>query len=65
MLDSFVYSDDGSLTIFVQKDSPETALQPNWLPTPDGPFYAMLRLYMPKEEAFVGRWTPPPMRKSE
>ena len=65
MLDSFVYSDDGSLTIYVQKDSPESALQPNWLPTPDGPFYAMLRLYMPKEEAFVGKWTPPPMRKSE
>lgn len=49
--DDYVYGDDGSLTLYIQKESPGKALEPNWLPAPDGPFYCVLRLYGPKEEA--------------
>jgi hypothetical protein len=33
-------NEDGSLTLYIQKESPGAALESNWLPAPDGPFYA-------------------------
>ena len=63
MVDSFVMGEDGSLTIYVQKDSPGKDLESNWLPAPDGPFYATLRLYGPKEEALEGKWVAPKLVK--
>jgi hypothetical protein len=46
MMDQFVLNKDGSLTFYIQKESPGAALESNWLPAPDGPFYATtLRLY--------------------
>ncbi len=65
MLEEFVYNEDGSLTFYIQKDAPEDALKPNWLPAPDGPFYCTMRLYGPKKEALNGEWANPPMIKSE
>lgn len=56
---------DGSLTIYIQKDSPGKALEANWLPAPDGPIYLAMRLYWPKETppsvlpAGEGTWKPP------
>jgi hypothetical protein len=41
---------DGSLTIYVQKDSPGKDKEPNWLPAPDGPIFMAMRLYWPKTE---------------
>ncbi len=38
---------DGSITIYFQKDSPSKDKEGNWLPTPDGPFYTVLRIYGP------------------
>lgn len=64
MMDSFVMGEDGSLTIYIQKESPGTALEANWLPAPDGPFYAIMRLYGPKKEALEGTWVNPPMVKN-
>jgi len=64
MMDNFVLADDGSLTIYVQKDSPGKALEANWLPAPDGPFYAVMRLYGPEEVALSGEWVNPPMIKN-
>lgn len=63
MLRDFVYGEDGSLTFYIQKDSPGKELEANWLPAPDGPFYAVLRLYGPEEEALTGAWTNPPLAK--
>jgi hypothetical protein len=63
MMDDFVFGDDGSLTLYLQKDSPGAELEANWLPAPDGPFYAVLRLYGPEEAALNGTWKNPPMRK--
>jgi hypothetical protein len=62
MLKSFKYGSDGSLTIYVQKDSPGAAKEPNWLPAPDGPFYAILRVYMPAPEVVNGTWKKPQMQ---
>ena len=63
MMDSFVMGEDGSLTIYVQKDSPGKDLESNWLPAPNGPFYATMRLYGPKTEALEGKWTAPALVK--
>ena len=61
MMDEFVFNKDGSLTLYVQKDSPGKDLESNWLPAPDGPFYAVMRLYGPKKEAIEGKWVSPPL----
>jgi hypothetical protein len=61
MLKSFNYGADGSLTLYVQKDSPGAAEESNWLPAPDGPFYAILRIYMPALEVQNGTWKKPEM----
>lgn len=63
MIDQFKMNEDGSLTLYIQKDSPAKELQPNWLPASDGPFYAVLRLYGPEEPALKGTWINPPMKK--
>ena len=62
MLKSFKYGSDGSLTIYVQKGSPGAAKEANWLPAPDGPFYAILRIYMPAPEVLNGTWKKPQMQ---
>ena len=61
MLKSFKYGDDGSLTFYIQADSPGTDNQSNWLPAPDGPLYCFMRIYMPNPEVFDGRWKNPPL----
>ena len=50
---------DGSLTLYVQHQPPANELQSNWLPAPDGPFYGVLRIYMPKPEVAKGQWKMP------
>ena len=56
---------DGSLTIYVQNDSPGKDKESNWLPAPKGPFATYMRLYWPKEAALDGSWTAPKLIKSE
>jgi hypothetical protein len=43
---------DGSITIYLQKDSPGKDKESNWLPTPAGPFYMLMRNYAPNDAAF-------------
>jgi hypothetical protein len=59
MLPDLKTNPDGSLTLYIQKDSPGKEKEPNWLPAPDGPIYVVMRLYWPKEEALKGEWKPP------
>ncbi len=61
MQNDFIYGEDGSLTLYIQKDSPGKELEANWLPAPNGPFYCVLRLYGPTPEALEGIWINPPM----
>ena len=44
---------DGSLTLYIQKDSPGKDKESNWLPAPDGPIYLVMRLYWPKDRGAV------------
>jgi hypothetical protein len=65
MLPDMKKNADGSLTIYIQKDSPGKDKESNWLPAPNGPIYLVMRLYWPKTEApsilpaGEGTWAPP------
>ena len=70
MLPGMKKDKDGSLTLYVQKDSPGKDKESNWLPAPDGPIYLVMRLYWPKTEApsilppGTGTWNPPALAKA-
>src|SRR5277367_5941814 len=65
MLPGMKKNTDGSMTFYIQKDSPGAGKEPNWLPAPDGPINLVMRLYWPKTEApsillpGEGTWKPP------
>jgi hypothetical protein len=65
MLPAMKTNPDGSLTLYIQKDSPGKDKEANWLPAPNGPIYLVMRLYWPKETppsilpAGKGTWQPP------
>ncbi len=62
--DKFQLGADGSLTIYIQSDSPGKDKEDNWLPsTSEGPFKLYLRLYGPKKEVLDGRWAPPAVQR--
>jgi hypothetical protein len=63
MLSQFKMDDDGGLTLCVQNESPGKDKEANWLPSPKGPFWVVLRLYWPKAEALEGNWVAPPMKR--
>jgi hypothetical protein len=55
-------NEDGSVTLYIQNESPGTDKESNWLPAPKGKFVLMLRLYWPKEKdpsILDGTWKPP------
>lgn len=64
MLPGLVKDPDGGVTIYVQHQSPGPEKEANWLPSPEGPFQMILRLYWPKEEALDGTWHAPKVTKS-
>jgi hypothetical protein len=65
MLPQMKKNEDGSLTLYIQKDSPGADKDSNWLPAPNGPIYLVMRLYWPKTEPpsilppGEGSWKPP------
>jgi hypothetical protein len=62
--DALKYNPDGSLDIYVQRESPGKDKESNWLPAPaSGPFTMNLRLYWPKREVLVGNWSPPGVKR--
>lgn len=70
MLSKMKKNSDGSLTIYIQKDSPGADKESNWLPAPNGPIYLVMRLYWPQTEApsilppGEGTWKPPAVQKA-
>jgi hypothetical protein len=52
------YGADGSLTLYLQHESPGKGKESNWLPAPDGIFYVSIRTYRPREEITNGSWVP-------
>jgi hypothetical protein len=55
---------DGSIDIYIQKNSPGKDKIANWLPTPNGDFNITMRVYWPKDNMLDGSWTPPGIIKS-
>jgi len=50
---------DGSLTIYMQHESPGKNKESNWLPAPDGPIYLALRMYWPTPASDASSVLPP------
>ncbi|RVJ84185.1 DUF1254 domain-containing protein [Sinorhizobium medicae] len=69
MLPGMKRAPDGSLTLYIQKDSPGADKEANWLPAPDGTIYLVMRLYWPKPmppsilPAGEGTWQPPGVKR--
>lgn len=69
MLPDMKKNPDGSLTLYIQKDSPGKDKESNWLPAPNGPIYLVMRLYWPKETPPSilppgdGTWKPPAIQQ--
>jgi hypothetical protein len=61
-LKSYKYGADGSLTLYISHGNPGAAKQSNWLPAPDGPFYAIFRVYLPSDSVVDGTWKKPQMQ---
>ncbi|MCB1729742.1 MAG: DUF1254 domain-containing protein [Halieaceae bacterium] len=67
MLPELQKNPDGSLTIYIQHESPGKEKESNWLPAPNGPIYMVLRLYWPEPATAdlsilplgKGSWAPP------
>jgi hypothetical protein len=54
---------DGSLDLYIQKDSPGKDKESNWLPVPADKFELMLRLFWPKDAVIKGTWKPPAVKQ--
>jgi hypothetical protein len=71
MLPNMKKNADGSLTLYIQKDSPGADKEANWLPAPNDTIYLVMRLYWPKTEApsilpaGEGTWKPPGIVKAD
>jgi hypothetical protein len=58
---------DGSVTLYLQADSPGKDKESNWLPAPKDEFILMLRLYWPKEKSpslLDGSWKIPEVKEA-
>jgi hypothetical protein len=59
------FEKDGSLTFYLQRERPKSSEQKkNWLPTPEGGFYLVLRIYLPRPEVLDGSYSVPAVEKS-
>ena len=70
MLSGMKKNADGSMTLYIQKDSPGADKEANWLPAPNDTIYLVMRLYWPKAEVpsilppGTGTWRPPGIEKA-
>jgi hypothetical protein len=62
--DEMNYGEDGSLTIYIQQESPGKDREANWLPAPEGEIgFLALRLYVPGQQVIDRTWEPPPVKR--
>jgi hypothetical protein len=54
---------DGSLTLYIQHDSPGKDKETNWLPAPKPEFFLMMRMYQPEEKMCSGGYVLPPLQE--
>jgi hypothetical protein len=60
------WNDDGSVDIYIQRESPGPEKESNWLPTtPDGELFRIIfRMYNPGPHILNGTWEPQPIRRT-
>jgi hypothetical protein len=69
MLPGMQKNADGSVTLYIQKDSPGAGKEANWLPAPNDAIYLVMRLYWPKATPpsilppGTGTWQPPGVKR--
>lgn len=56
------YNADGSVDLYLAGKRPANENH-NWVPSPQGHFKVLLRIYWPKSEALNGAWDIPPLKK--
>jgi hypothetical protein len=56
------FNADGSLDVYVQRDSPGRDKESNWLPAPADELTITMRVYWPKPAMIEGTWSPPPIQ---
>lgn len=61
--DKLKFNDDGSLTLYVQHESPGKDKESNWLPAPADSFNVFMRLYWPKKPIIDGTWKMPAIER--
>ncbi|HTL00469.1 MAG TPA: DUF1214 domain-containing protein, partial [Pseudomonadales bacterium] len=59
------YNADGSLDVYIQRESPGKEKESNWLPSAGEDFSITMRVYWPKPVVIDGRWKPPPVQRIE
>jgi hypothetical protein len=59
------YDADGGLTLYIQKESPGTSKEGNWLPVSDGYFSLIMRCYLPRQVLIGKSWEPPALETIE
>ncbi len=57
------FAEDGSLTIYLQRESPGADKESNWLPTPEGDFRPIMRMYQPEPEVLAGDYALPAIQR--
>lgn len=57
--DALVKNEDGSVDIYIQKERPSEDLVSNWLPSYDGEFNLIFRIYLPGKEVIERSWIIP------
>lgn len=63
MLSALKRDSDGGLTFYVQHASPGKDKESNWLPAPNGPFFAVFRNYEPGDAVLNRTWERPELEK--
>ena len=64
--DKLSFNSDGSLDLYIQRETPGKDKESNWLPAPaSGPFTMNMRLYWPKSEVVYGSWMPPGVKQAQ
>ncbi len=65
MAEKLELNPDGSLTIYIQSESPGKAKEVNWLPAPKEGFFLMMRMYQPEERMYRGEYILPPLKPAK
>ncbi len=63
--DRLKLNEDGSLTLYIQPQSPGAEKESNWLPAPSGAFTLAMRCYSPRPQLTTGEWVPSPVKRVE